>query len=54
MNDVLALLIVLLAVSYAASRIYRVLKGADDPCSNCDGCALKGAKNGKAQCDKKK
>ena len=42
------------AVGYAAWHIYGTLKGHNDPCAGCDGCALKDLKQrNPAMCDKK-
>ena len=36
--------ILVLAVAYAAWRIYRAIRHANDPCYGCEGCALKDLK----------
>ena len=36
----LVALVILMAIGYAARRIYRALENTDAPCRGCNGCAL--------------
>jgi hypothetical protein len=41
MQLLFVILILALAIGYVAWRIYRILKTPSDPCTGCEGCALK-------------
>ena len=46
--------VLVVAVGYAAWRIYKTLNRTDDPCCGCDKCLSKEQKQrNKAQCKKK-
>ncbi|MBR1546193.1 MAG: FeoB-associated Cys-rich membrane protein [Prevotella sp.] len=47
MQIFLVILILMLAIGYAAWRIYKSLTAPSDPCKGCDGCALKKKSGGK-------
>ena len=51
MQELRVYLIILLAASYAAWRVYKALKAANDPCHGCEGCALRDIKR-KKDCEK--
>ncbi|MBQ6378820.1 MAG: FeoB-associated Cys-rich membrane protein [Prevotella sp.] len=51
MQTAMTIIIIALAVGYAAWRGYRAFRRANDPCYGCSGCALKEAQ--KAACKKK-
>lgn len=40
-QTILSYAIIFISVSYAARRIYKVFKYADDRCNDCRGCMLK-------------
>jgi len=47
MQTLATILILILAVGYAAWRVREVFLHADDPCRGCSGCALKELKKAK-------
>ena len=53
MQEIVIAIILLLCVGYAAYRIYRAVKRANDPCYGCEGCALRDQMK-KKTCDKRK
>ncbi len=52
MQLLLVIIILVVAVGYAAWRIYRSMTAPPDPCAGCDGCALK-KKNDRKFCQSK-
>jgi hypothetical protein len=42
MQQTIVIIILILAVGYAAWRIYRSFRGDSEPCCGCEECPLKG------------
>jgi cytochrome c-type biogenesis protein CcmH/NrfG len=51
MQEILAAIVILAAVSYGSWRVYQAFRRAGDPCYGCAGCPLKAQKQ--AQLKKK-
>ena len=49
-DEILAIIIVLMAAAYAGWRIYLAFSSKNDPCAGCQGCSLKGKIKEKQQC----
>lgn len=54
MQNILVILILVAAISYAILWIYLRIQKAQDPCDGCDGCQLKELKERAKACEKRK
>jgi hypothetical protein len=53
-QNILVIILLIAAVSYAAWRVYKAFQPDNDPCAGCEGCALKGKIKEKQACPGKK